>query len=182
MIRDDFKSITADLNGEKHLSCCGGGYSNTTGDPTLPSDAPSLDSLAALANAGSTAQPSSKSGGGGNVSQGEIQQGLADVGGVLNLLNNRPKTALTNVCGRKPLFGKAKKAAYDACEKQFTATLVNAQNQQNQQKTSSAGMTPGEKWALGIGLTALFGIGIFVVVKVAKGKTAVASAPAVATT
>lgn len=68
--------------------------------------------------------------GGGKVSPEMIQAGAALTAGLISTAANRPrntaKDEVKSACGRKPLLGKAKKAAYQKCVNDYLKTKAAA--------------------------------------------------------
>jgi len=67
---------------------------------------------------------------GGKVSPEMIKAGAALTAGLISTVANRPrntaKDEVKSVCGRKPLLGKAKKAAYQKCLDNYLKTKAAA--------------------------------------------------------
>jgi hypothetical protein len=51
-------------------------------------------------------------------------EGLGAVAGIATAINSQPKSGIKQACGRKPLFGKAKKKAWQDCVDKYNAPQV----------------------------------------------------------
>lgn len=125
-----------------------------------------------------------KSGSGADVDWGAIVDAGADVAGALAssglFSKSEQERMLKNVCGSRPLFGGDKKRKYQKCAEEFYRSLsMNAglppRGTTNQgvpyyapTSPDSGGMSTGAKVAIGVGVLALLGTGIYFAVKASK--------------
>lgn len=98
---------------------------------------------------------------GGGISQGTLQSGLQAATALLGLFGNKaPLSQVENACGKQPhplIGGAAKKAAWQKCADNFSATQL-ALAQKNSQ---SKGLSTGAWIGIAFGSVALIGFGVY---------------------